>query len=295
MKVTVDAPAKINLTLDILGKRHDNYHLVKMIMQSVNLFDTVTVWKEKDCQITLSCTNSNIPCDERNTAYKAVLKFFEYVKEKNLAIENTGVSIKIKKEIPVEAGLAGGSTDAAAVLLALNELFETDFTIDELALIAAEVGADVPFCLYGGTMTATGIGTILTPLPDMPSCYIVLVNPNITVSTKLAYEKADNIELIESPNTEKVISGICDSNIPYISKYLFNRFEEFLNIDEVNNIKGILDQCGALGSCMSGSGPTVFGIFQDKATADGCVKILENEYDKVYLCKPIDYGCKIDD
>lgn len=295
MKVTVNAPAKINLSLDILGKRNDNYHLVKMVMQAINLFDTVTVWKEKNNEIKLYCTNDKVPCDEKNTAYKAVLRFFEFVNEKGFNIENTGVSIKIKKEIPIEAGLAGGSTDAAAVILALNDLFDTKFTMDELVLIGSEIGADVPFCFYGGTMVATGIGTILTPLPDIPSCYIVLVNPNITVSTKFAYQKADSVDLFESPNTERVISGICDSNIPYISKNLFNRFEEILNIDEVNNIKEIFNQCGALGSCMSGSGPTVFGIFQDKATADGCIKILENEYDKVYLCKPIEYGCKIDD
>lgn len=290
MKVTVDAPAKINLTLDILGKRHDNYHFVKMIMQSVNLFDNVTVCKEDNENIEISCTNENVPCDERNTAYKAVQKFFEHT-----GIKNTGISIKIKKSIPVEAGLAGGSTDAAAVLVALNELFETELKKDELATIGAEVGADVPFCLYGGTMTAEGIGTILTPLPDMPSCYIVLVKPNISVSTKLAYEKADSSEFIENKNTEKVISGICDSNVPYIAKYLFNKFEEILDIDSVNDIREIFAQCGALGSCMSGSGPTVFGIFQDKSTAEGCIKVLEGEYDDVFLCRPIEYGCKIDD
>ena len=172
MKLTVNAPAKINLTLDIIGRRNDGYHLVKMLMQSVDVCDTVTVWDDADSPIQVFCNREEIPVSEANTAYRAAQAFFEAAK-----IENPCIGIKIKKRIPMAAGLAGGSADAAAVIVALDRMFETRLSEAELTDIGERVGADVPFCIFGGTMLAEGIGTILTPLPDLPDCYIVLSKP----------------------------------------------------------------------------------------------------------------------
>ena len=188
MKVNVDAPAKINLFLDIRGKRSDGYHIVSMVMQSISLCDEITVSRTDDGDIKIVCSDENIPLDETNTVYKAVELFFKETEK-----ENKGIEIKIKKNIPTEAGLGGGSTDAAAVLHALNKLYDTELSRKELAEIGAEIGADVPFCVYGGTMSASGIGTILSPLPDLPECYLVIVKPNIGVCTEQAVILAPSV------------------------------------------------------------------------------------------------------
>lgn len=282
MKVNIDAPAKINLFLDIRGKRSDGYHIVSMVMQSISLYDEITVSDTDDGEIKIICSDENIPLDENNTVYKAVELFFEETKKKN-----NGIEVKIKKNIPTEAGLAGGSTDAAAVLFALNQIFETELSRKELAEIGVEIGADVPFCVYGGTMTASGIGTILSPLPDLPECYLVIVKPNIGVCTKEAYEKSDSPEFSSVKGMDKITEAICEANIKSVAKNLYNKFEEVTALSEVKAIKEFMLKCGALGASMTGSGSAIFGIFDNDNVRNACAKKLEEQYDSVYTAEPI--------
>ena len=283
MRTTVRAAAKINLFLDITGKRSDGYHIVNMVMQSVSLYDEVTVTIEKgDGEINVSCTDESIPCDETNTAYQAVKAFFEYAQ-----IKPKNVWVKIKKRIPSQAGMAGGSTDAAAVLVALNEMLDTGFSQDELAEIAEHIGADVPFCIYGGTMTASGIGTILTPLPEMPECYIVVVKPDIKISTKEAYEKSDSMGYEQCRSVESMADAICRGDIKAVGKALYNKFEEVVEVPEIDVIKSYMKKYGAEGTIMTGSGSAIFGIFEEKSDADDCMNELERHFENVWLTEPV--------
>lgn len=285
MRSTVIAPAKLNLFLDITGKRSDGYHLVNMVMQSVSLYDEVTVSNESGNEITVVCSAEDIPCDSTNTAYIAAQKFFEYAE-----MEQQGICIKIKKRIPSQAGMAGGSTDAAAVIVALNEMFNTDYSQAELAEIGAEVGADVPFCIYGGTMTAAGIGTILSPLPDMPDCFIVIVKPEIKISTKEAYQKSDEVGYDDCESPQKMIDAVCNGSIQGIGKSLYNKFEEVVDIPEIETIKSYMKSFGAVGACLTGSGSAIFGIFEEKSDADDCICKLETIFNEIYLVHPTTEG-----
>lgn len=287
MSLTVTAPAKLNFFLEITGKRNDGYHIVNMVMQSVSLFDEVTVSKERGNKIKVSCTDKEIPCDSTNTAYIAAQKFFEYA-----GIPQRGLSIKIKKRIPSQAGMAGGSTDAAAVLTAMNSIFDTDYSKSELADIGAQVGADVPFCIYGGTMTAEGIGTILSPLPDIPDCFIVIVKPDIKISTKDAYQKSDETGYDILRSSESMVECICNGSLDEIGKNLYNKFEEIVDVPEIKEIKKCMKHFGALGACLTGSGSAVFGIFADKSDADDCICRLETTFDNIYLVHPTSDGPK---
>lgn len=290
MKITVNAPAKINLSLDILGKRNDGYHLVKMLMQSVDLSDTVTVSDTGEEGISLSCNVETLPDGEENIAYRAASAFFAYTK-----LENPGITIKIKKRIPVAAGLAGGSADAAAVLVALNQLMDTGLSEEELCDMGEKLGADIPFSIIGGTMVASGIGTILTPVPDLPACYFVIAKPPLQVSTKDAYALADERERWGRPRTDEAVEAVCEGRLKAIGKALYNDFEEILPLEDVRFIKQMMKDCGALGACMSGSGPSVFGLFAEKGEAEDCADTLRDHYGEVFVCSPADRGCTIED
>lgn len=286
MKITMLAPAKLNLFLDITGRRSDGYHLVNMVMQSVSLYDEVTVTL-CDSGIRITCSNDSVPCDESNTAYKAASGFFKAV-----GIEDRGAVIKLKKRIPSQAGMAGGSSDAAAVLAGLNELFDCPLEKDELCELAEEIGADVPFCLTGGTMTAGGIGTILSPLPDIPDCHFVIVKPEFSISTKDAYERSDTIGYDKNVSPEHIVSGICNGSPEEIGRWMYNKFEEVAGIDEIEQIKQRMTDSGALGACMTGSGSAVFGLFDDEDKAEDCKSALSKVYDEVFLVRPVPEGVK---
>ena len=286
MRMTVAAPAKINLFLEITGKRNDGYHLINTVMQTVSLYDDVTVaLDDEENSITLSCTDAEIPCDSSNTAYKAAEEFFSHT-----GIKRTGVNIRIKKRIPSGAGMAGGSTDAAAVIYALNELTDAGLDTDEMAEIGEKIGADVPFCIYGGTMTATGIGTIFTPLPDMPDCFIVAVKPDFKVSTREAYEKSDALgyERLKSPS--RLGDAVCSANVGEIGEELYNKFEEVINEPEIDAIKQEMKKNGASGAIMTGSGSVVFGIFDDEDKAKDCCNELSDKYENIYTVHPVAHG-----
>ena len=283
MRVTLTAPAKLNLFLEITGRRPDGYHLVSMVMQTISLCDEVTVsLEESGAPIQIECTDSRIPADESNTAYKAAVLFM-----KSIGREPVGVSISIKKNIPSQAGMAGGSTDAAAVLKALNAMTGEPLTQRELAAIAGKIGADVPFCVYGGTMTAEGIGTILTPLPDMPRCSFVIVKPEVNVSTAEAYKRSDETGYTSPKSPERVTNGICSGDTDEIARGLYNKFEEVLSLPEIDEIKRSMLEHGAKGALMTGSGSAVFGIFTDSTAAEECRDFFSASYPECFTAKPV--------
>lgn len=277
-RATARSYAKINLTLDVLGKRPDGYHDVEMIMQTVSLHDIVVVDKT-DSGITVSTNLVYLPTNEKNIAYKAALAFFEYTGT------NGGCDISITKNIPVAAGLAGGSGNAAAVLCALDRLYNTNLPLDTLKDIGATLGADVPYCFSGGTALATGIGEILTPLPPVPKCTILMVKPSISVSTGTVYEAIDSAEILKHPDTDAMISAIKSGNISAIADNLSNVMGTVTeNIHPI--VRGIRRKMilnGALGAVMSGSGPTVFGIFPDYDTAKKSHDSFYYQFKEVYL------------
>ncbi len=290
----IEAYAKINLTLDIIGKRSDGYHDLTMIMQSVGLHDDIIVNLNDSGKISVKSSSALLADDESNIAYKAAKAFFEYS-----GISNRGVEIEIQKNIPMEAGMAGGSADGAAVIRALNELYGTKYSDTTLWEIGVKVGADVPFCITGGTMLAEGKGEILTNLPKLSDFdeppVILLCKPDIGVSTGKAYAAVDNCyqTSINRPNTMGMKTALSNKDTVGVAKNLSNVFEQVLNLDECNTIKKVMLGYGALGTCMSGSGTTVFGIFEDKTDVKECCFILSQLYENTYITYASDCGCKI--
>ncbi len=280
-KITLEAPAKINLLLDIINRLPNGYHSLFMVMQSVSLCDTVEVALREDGKISLTCSEPALPTDSKNIAYKAAQKFFE---KTNLSL---GADIHLTKRIPFAAGLAGGSTDAAAVLKALNILCETELTEDELCRIGVELGADVPFCIKGGTMLAQDIGQVLSPLPKLKPCHIVLVKPDTDVSTKEAYEAFDTCQSIRHPDCAAMLHAAANADFDSIVSKIGNVFEQFIDVPGRADIKAVMRNFGSLACCMSGSGPTVFGIFDSEEKANSCAEKLKEKYSKVFLTKPL--------
>lgn len=279
--IAFKAFAKINLSLDIVGVLENGYHQLEMIMQSVSLHDKVTITAVDSSQgITLSCSQPSLCSIEQNTAYKAANLFFQHCEI------NPSVSIHIEKHIPSQAGLAGGSADAAAVLHGLNQLFQTNLTQNQLCEIGVQIGADVPFCICGGTMLATGIGEKLSPLPALPSCYIVICKPSVSVSTQEAYQKVDNSIILHHPNTQVICAALKEQDLSAVSQNMKNVFQEAMAIPDVHTITEHMMQNGALGACMSGSGSAVFGIFETEQQALLCSNILKQEINSVFICVP---------
>lgn len=288
MEVKVKAYAKINLMLDIINKRTDNYHDLFMIMQSINLYDTVTVSENKSKSISISCSNADIPLDSKNIAWKAAEAFFVYTKKKN-----KGINIDIIKRIPHAAGLAGGSADGAAVITALNKIYKTNLSDDELCKIGVKVGADLPFCLTGGTLLAQGIGNILNKVKPLRKCYIVLIKPDIDVNTGLAYKQFDEFGKNHTPDKLGMLCAMQSRELTNIASKMENVFEQFIDVPNRIEIKEIMINNNALGVCMSGSGPSIFGIFTDKNDALKSCEELKKFTDNVFLIVPVSKGCKI--
>lgn len=289
LKVIINAPAKINLFLDIKGKIKNNYHLMDMIMQSVSLYDVVKIET-----IDSSIKNIFIDCcldeeKEGNTAYKAAIEFFRYTN-----IINTGLKMEIQKNIPISAGLAGGSSDAAAVIVGLNKIFKTSLSKENMNEIALRVGADVPFCLWGGTMKASGVGEKLDVVNKMPHCFIVLSKPTTGVSTQYAYQLFDSCDItLPSPSINDIIDSLNKEDINLIAKNAYNCFEHVIFLQDILLIKSIMKKYNSLTCCMSGSGSTTFGIFDNESSALNCYEELKNIYEDTFICNPIDIGCNI--
>lgn len=281
-KITLKAPAKLNLTLDVTGRRGDGYHNLEMIMQTVALHNVITVQKKAESGIFISCTNPDVPCDERNLCHKAALRFFE-----ECGLPVSGLSIHIEKHIPMEAGLAGGSTDAAAVLKALNAIFGTGLGTKSLCEIGVKVGADVPFCIVGGTALCCGVGEIITPLAAMPDCRIVIAKPQEGMKTPECFKLYDMAEHITKPDTYAMKAAIEAHDIAAVARNLGNVLEQVMvRQGGIKAIKTELLKCGALGASMTGSGTAVFGIFDDENSAKKCAEVLKLTYKDVFLTKP---------
>lgn len=253
ISIKIKANAKINLTLDILGKRPDGYHLVDMIMQSVSLCDNIELSKLPQNEIIVT-SSDNLLGGEQDICYKAAKLFFE---KSEL---NSGVKININKNIPLAAGLGGGSADAAAVLLALNKMFSNPLSNTDLYNIAIKLGADVPFFLIGGTVYATGIGEQLTKLKDMPECYILIVKNGNKKSTAQMYKQLDDAESYGNFNTKKAKEAI---NKGDLNKICLNIGNAFTQLWDINDIKSVMLSRGAMAVSLSGSGPSIFGIYDD--------------------------------
>ncbi|MBE6541214.1 MAG: 4-(cytidine 5'-diphospho)-2-C-methyl-D-erythritol kinase [Ruminococcaceae bacterium] len=282
--VTTKAYAKINLFLDVKEKRPDGYHNIESVMQQISLFDTITVLRSdagNSKNISIECTDKSIPEDKRNIAYKCAEAFFE-----KFEIKNYDITIHIDKRIPSAAGLAGGSSDGAAVLTSLNILFDVNAGISELCETGAKIGADIPFCLIGGTCICSGIGDVIVPC-DIPqtSYQILLVFPGIAVSTAAAYKLIDETEREERLcSAEDIISDLQNGRMP--SK-LYNSFEK-VTIPEnpiIDEIKRIMQKFGG-NSLMSGSGPTVFGLFRDEESLNKAKIDLLAKGFRPYVCVP---------
>lgn len=277
-RAIANAYAKINLTLDVLGKRSDGYHNVKMIMQSISLFDLLIIDKTPG-GISVSTNLKFLPAGEKNIAYKAAATFFDHTKI------NGGASIIIHKNIPVGAGLAGGSTDAAAVLKALNALYEAGLGTDELQKIGLMIGADVPYCLEGKTMLAEGTGEKLTLLPSLAGINILIVKPPVSVSTASVYADIDSVGIDVHPDTDRIISAIGNGKFSSVTHDLCNVMENVTvkKHPEIAEIKRKLLSDGAAAALMSGSGPSVFGIFADFADAEKSFRDFSELYREVFL------------
>ena len=278
-KIQLKARAKINLSLDVLGKRPDGYHDVQMIMQQIDLFDLVTLEEVIGSDITIVSQCPFIPQDSNNIAYKAAALIKDRFNIKK------GLHITIDKNIPVAAGLAGGSTNAAAVLLGLNELWRLELTLDELMVLGAKLGADVPFCIMGGAAYAEGVGEILTPIDGLKNVWLVVAKPAISISTAEVYKQLDLSKISERPNTELLLSAINSGDINLLSKNMYNLLETVSEIrfPVIKEIKNKMLEYNAIGSMMSGSGPTVFGIFKGYERAKSAYENLSILYKQTYL------------
>ena len=258
------ALAKINLGLDVTGRRENGYHDVRMIMQSVYLYDNVRLEKTgTDGEIRLKSNLGYLPSDENNIAYKAA---------KILAEEfdiREGVQITLDKHIPVAAGMAGGSSDAAAVLFGMNRMFGLRLSQQDLMDRGVKLGADVPYCIMRGTVLAEGIGEILTPLPAMPKCTVLIAKPPVSVSTKTVYEALDSQEVTRHPDIDGIIRGLEAGSLEQVAQCMGNVLEDVTIplYPVIDQIKQEMLAAGAAGAMMSGSGPTVFGLFENRAQA----------------------------
>ncbi|MDB2085576.1 4-(cytidine 5'-diphospho)-2-C-methyl-D-erythritol kinase [Clostridium paraputrificum] len=276
------AYAKVNITLDVVGKREDGYHLLKMIMQNIDIYDVITIEKIES-GIEITCNKPYVPTDERNLAYKAAKLF------KDTFNITSGVSINIKKNIPVAAGLAGGSTDCAAVLKIMNKLFQVNADNEKLMELGVKLGADVPYCINGGTALCEGIGEILTPLKPFKNHIIVLVKPPFGVSTKDVYKNFDLGRVKNHPETDKVVTYMNEDNLYEVAKNMKNLLENVTlkKHKVISSIKSEMESLGAIKAMMSGSGPTVFAFFDDMMKAQRCYDEMKKKYNDTFITRTV--------
>ena len=274
--------AKINLSIDVLKKREDGYHEVRMIMQSIDLYDLIK-FNRRDSDIKIYCTNPLVPCDRSNIVYRVL----ELLREKYKV--SYGMEVDIEKRIPIAAGLGGGSTDAASAIIAADSIWKLNMSYEDMLAVGRKVGADVPFCIKGGSALAEGIGEILKELPSMGSIHIVLAKPLVSVSTKEVYNNLRMDEIVARPDIDRLIKALGDKNIKHIADNMVNVLETVTikQYPVIAEIKSIMIQFGALGSLMSGSGPTVFGLFQGKDEAERCYNRLRDYIKEVYIVETV--------
>ncbi len=279
------ACAKLNLTLDVLGKRADGYHELRMVMTSIDLADRLTLEFGSGAGVSIRTNLGFLPSDKRNLAWLAAD-----------AISQTsgkpvdGLSIAIDKHIPVCAGMAGGSSDAAAVLRALNQWAGEPLSPPELARTGEQVGSDVPYCVLGGTALAEGRGERLTALHSLPACWVVVCKPEFSVSTPELFAQIDRVKLRRRPDTTGMLEALAQGDLAGAARRMYNVFEDVLperRYSTVASIKNTLIQCGALGATMSGTGPTAFGLFDQEESARQAWKTLSGEYRDTFLAHTV--------
>ncbi len=278
----IKAYAKINIALDVVGKREDGYHLLRMIMQTVDLYDVIEITKS-DCNIKIKCNKPYVPTDERNLAYKAAKLFRETYDIKD------GVLIELTKNIPVSAGMAGGSTDAAGVLKLMNRLFNVNASDEELRRLGLKLGADVPYCISGGTALFEGIGEKITQLKPFKDKILVIVKPPFGVSTKDVYKAFDLSKIVFHPRTDDIIKAMENDDIDFVANNMKNLLENVTLRKHrvILNIKEAMKSYGSLGTMMSGSGPTVFAFFNDMLKAQECYDEMKKKYKDVFISRTI--------
>lgn len=276
--------AKLNLTLDVLGKRPDGYHDLRSIMQTVSVRDDIEIDVDTGAAWRLECSKEGFPVDERNLAWKAAETFFKVSGKKT-----DGLTIRITKRIPAQAGLGGGSADAAAVLRALNRHYGEPFSILALAELGAMVGSDVPFCTLCGTAMVEGRGERLRKLPDLPDCCFVICKPDFSVSTPELYQKLDGVEIAKRPDQAAVERALLAGDIGEVARNLWNVFDTVVTQEhlELNYIKSIFNSYGSLGQQMTGSGSAVFAIAPNFEYAAVMCNMLKDNFPEVFIAKPV--------
>ena len=285
MRINEKGYAKLNYSLDVHAKRTDGYHDLTMVMGSVSLWDDVALSLRADGKIEAVCSLPWLPRDERNLAVRAARVFFDAAGETSL-----GADIRIKKRVPVGAGMAGGSTDAAAVLRALNVLTGANLSAERLRALALAVGSDVPYCVTGGMMLAEGRGEILSPLPELPGGWIVICKPPFSVSTAELFGRIDKRRVTAHPDTQGLCTALRNGDLRGAARRMYNVFEEALprSSAEIGSIRGALLDGGALGAVMTGTGSAVFGIFEERAEAAAAHESLSQSYRECFLVRAVD-------
>lgn len=283
--VTVLAPAKLNLSLDVVGTLPGGYHDLDMVMQAITLHETLVLRRSRYLNVRMP--GSFVPVNEKNTAVKAALAFFHYT---GLL---AGVDITIHKQVPVRAGMAGGSADAAGVLVGMNELYGARLSMSELCALGASIGADVPFALMGGTCRVKGVGDLLKPLPPCPECFFVVVMPSVGISTPEAFQRYDRMGSPLHPDCDRQEAAIRAGDLPGLCAAAGNALEHCSGATETPAIRALLDEYGALTSLMTGSGAAVFGVFDAEDKAQAAAEALRTRYKQVYLARPDRGGARV--
>lgn len=278
------AYAKLNLTLDVLGKRPDGYHDLKSVMQTVSLADVVEIDLGTGAPWKLLCDREDIPCDARNLAWKAAKLYCDA-----LGKDPGGITIRIQKHIPSGAGMGGGSADAAAVLRILNRYYGLPFSMEELADLGAKIGSDIPFCVMGGTMLCEGRGEIMRPLSNCPGCIILGCKPEFSVSTPVLFRAIDSVKIRKHPDHDAMEHAIDAGDLMAIAREIYNVFDPVVSADhpEIDHIKKICGDFGAYASQMTGSGSVVFALMPDQASAEIAKRVLHETYPQVFLAEPV--------
>lgn len=276
--------AKVNLTLDVLGKRPDGYHDLKSVMQTISIRDDIEIDLDTGKPWSLSCTVEGVPCDERNLAWKAAEVFFDALK-----LDPNGLEIRITKRIPMQAGLGGGSADAGAVLRALNKHYNNPLSILALAELGEKVGSDVPFCTLCGTAMVEGRGERIRKLPDMPDCCFVVCKPQFSSSTPELYKKLDATEIAKRPDNQAMESALIAGDLGKVAEHIYNVFDPIVTQDhlELNYIKSIFNSYGSVAQQMTGSGSAVYAIVPDFEFAAVICSMLKDNYPEVFIAKPV--------
>lgn len=290
--LVVGAPCKVNLSLDITGVRQDGYHHLRSVMQTVGLYDYLLISESDYRGVFIECDREQLSCDTTNTAFRAAKAFFSAA-----GIGKYAVKLEIIKNIPMQAGLGGGSSDAAAALIGLNEMFQTGFSVDALCKIGLQVGADVPFCIQGGTMLCEGVGEVFTPVRALDEdCFILIAKPEKGISTLSSFKKYDRYQGERyHPDTEALLAALQAGNLAACAQKLGNVLEQVSGLPEIGRFKEEMLSFGALGASMTGSGSAVIGIFDNKRAVRRAYRKLMDNASAIFITQPVPFGARVMD